>query len=40
MDVNNIPLKYIAKERKPIVLSTGLSKLSEIENAEIFMKRK
>lgn len=34
MDVNNIPfLKYIAKKGKPIVLSTGLSKLSEIENA-------
>lgn len=34
MDVNNIPfLKYIAKKQKPIVLSTGLSKLSEIEQA-------
>ena len=32
MDLNNYPfLEYIAQKGKPIVLSTGLSKLSEIE---------
>lgn len=34
MDLNNYPfLEYVAKKDKPIVLSTGLSKLSEIEKA-------
>lgn len=34
MDLNNYPfLEYIAKRDKPIVLSTGLSKLSEIDKA-------
>ncbi|WP_419766213.1 MAG: N-acetylneuraminate synthase family protein [Arcobacter sp.] len=34
MDINNIPLlKYIAKFNKPIVLSTGMASLGEIENA-------
>lgn len=34
MDLNNYPfLEYIAKKDKPIVLSTGLSKLSEIDDA-------
>lgn len=34
MDVNNIPLiKYIAKKHKPIMLSTGMATLAEIENA-------
>ena len=33
-DINNIPLlRKIAEKNKPIVLSTGASKLSEIENA-------
>jgi len=34
MDINNLELiKYIAKQRKPIVLSTGMSSLGEIERA-------
>lgn len=34
MDLNNIPfLKYIAKKEKPVVLSTGLCGLTEINNA-------
>ena len=34
MDLNNIPfLKYIARKNLPIVISTGLSSLSEIDNA-------
>lgn len=34
MDINNIPfLKYVAKTMKPIVVSTGMSTLSEIETA-------
>lgn len=34
MDINNIPfLKYAAKTMKPIVVSTGMSTLSEIEIA-------
>lgn len=34
MDLNNIPfLKYIAKKGKPVVISTGLGGLSEINNA-------
>jgi len=34
MDLNNYPfLEYIAKKKKPLVLSTGLSNLSEIEKA-------
>lgn len=34
MDLNNYPfLKYIAKKNKPIVLSTGLSELYEIDKA-------
>lgn len=34
MDLNNYPfLEYIAKKNKPIVLSTGLSELSEIDKA-------
>ena len=34
MDLNNIPfLEYIAKKNKPIFLSTGLSTLSEIDEA-------
>jgi len=34
MDLNNYPfLEYIAKKRKPIVLSTGMSELFEIEKA-------
>lgn len=34
MDLNNYPfLEYIAKKNKPIVLSTGLSTLSEIDEA-------
>jgi N-acetylneuraminate synthase len=34
MDLNNYPfLEYIAKKRKPIVLSTGLSELHEIDKA-------
>lgn len=40
MDLNNYPfIEYIAKKRKPIVLSTGLSKLAEIEKAvELILK--
>jgi N-acetylneuraminate synthase len=34
MDINNLELlKYVAKQKKPIVLSTGMSMLTEIENA-------
>lgn len=34
MDANNYPfLKYVAKKKKPIVLSTGLCTLSEIDKA-------
>lgn len=34
MDLNNIPfLKYAAKKKKPIVISTGLCGLTEINNA-------
>ncbi len=34
MDLNNYPfLKYVAKKNKPIVLSTGLSELYEIDRA-------
>ncbi len=34
MDINNLVLlKHIAKKQKPIILSTGMSTLSEIENA-------
>jgi sialic acid synthase SpsE len=34
MDINNIPfLKYMAKTMKPIVISTGMSTLAEIETA-------
>lgn len=34
MDINNIPfLKYVAKTMKPIIVSTGMSTLSEIETA-------
>lgn len=34
MDINNIPLlKYIAKKQKPVMLSTGMASLAEIENA-------
>ena len=34
MDINNIPfLKYVAKTMKPIVVSTGMSTLAEIETA-------
>ena len=34
MDINNIPLlKYVAKFNKPILLSTGMATLAEIENA-------
>ncbi len=34
MDINNIPLlKYMAKFNKPIVLSTGMATMGEIENA-------
>jgi len=34
MDVNNYPfLEYIAKKKKPVVLSTGLSQLYEIDKA-------
>ncbi|WP_321539192.1 N-acetylneuraminate synthase family protein [Flavobacterium piscinae] len=34
MDINNIPfLKYAAKTMKPLVISTGMSTLSEIETA-------
>ncbi len=34
MDINNLELlKYVAKKKKPIILSTGMSTLSEIENA-------
>jgi len=34
MDVNNIDLlRYVATKRKPIILSTGMSTLAEIENA-------
>lgn len=34
MDLNNIPfLKYLAKKNKPIILSTGLSAISEIAEA-------
>ncbi|KKL13927.1 hypothetical protein LCGC14_2520890, partial [marine sediment metagenome] len=34
MDINNLELlKYVAKKNKPIILSTGMSTLSEIENA-------
>lgn len=34
MDLNNIPfLKYIATKKKPVVISTGLCGLSEINNA-------
>jgi sialic acid synthase SpsE len=34
MDVNNYPfLKYVASKRKPIIISTGLSELYEIDKA-------
>lgn len=34
MDLNNIPfIKYIAKKGKPIILSTGLSTISEIDES-------
>lgn len=34
MDINNIPfLDYVAKKGKPIILSTGMATLSEIEKA-------
>jgi sialic acid synthase SpsE len=34
MDINNYPLlKYVAQKNKPIILSTGMSTLGEIENA-------
>ena len=34
MDVNNYPyLDYVAKKKKPIILSTGLSNLSEVNKA-------
>ena len=34
MDVNNFPfLEYVAKKNKPIILSTGLSTLSDIDEA-------
>lgn len=34
MDLNNLPfLKYIANKKKPIVLSTGMGSLTEIETA-------
>ncbi|MBO8132051.1 MAG: N-acetylneuraminate synthase family protein [Candidatus Marinimicrobia bacterium] len=34
MDLNNLPfLKYIAKKKKPIVLSTGMGSLAEIETS-------
>ena len=34
MDINNIPfLKYVAKTMKPIIVSTGMSSLAEIETA-------
>lgn len=34
MDVNNYPfIKYVAKKKRPIVISTGLSSLSEIDKA-------
>lgn len=34
MDINNLELlKYMAKQQKPIILSTGMSTLSEIEKA-------
>jgi sialic acid synthase SpsE len=34
MDLNNIPfIEYVAKKNKPIVLSVGLSELSEIDTA-------
>ncbi len=34
MDINNLPLlRHIAKKQKPIVLSTGMSTLAEIERA-------
>lgn len=34
MDLNNYPfLKYLAKKNRPIILSTGLSELYEIDNA-------
>ncbi len=34
MDLNNYPfLKYVAKKKRPIIISTGLSTLSEIDKA-------
>jgi len=34
MDINNLPLlKYAAKKGKPIILSTGMAEISEIDNA-------
>jgi N-acetylneuraminate synthase len=34
MDINNLDfLRYVARKKKPIILSTGMSSLSEIENA-------
>lgn len=40
MDLNNIPfLKYIAGKRKPVVISTGLCGLSEINNAVDCLER-
>jgi sialic acid synthase SpsE len=34
MDINNLPfLTYLAKKRKPLVLSTGMADLGEIESA-------
>ena len=40
MDINNIPfLKYVAKTMKPIVVSTGMSTLAEIETAVQTIKK-
>ena len=40
MDLNNIPfLKYIARKKKPVVISTGLCGLTEINNAVECLER-
>ena len=41
MDINNYPLlKYLAQFDKPILLSTGMANLSEIEKAVKIIEEK
>ena len=38
-DMTNLPLiKYVSKTRKPMIISTGMSKIEEIENMVSFVK--